>query len=395
MNPDDLRRERFPSDWTPARHTTPQNNVPCAQPRDRPSTPPRGVTLVELLVVIAIIAVLIALLLPAVQTVRESARRASCRNNIKQLALAVIHYEHRQKSFPAAFRYTSGYTGPTGPLDYSELTRFASTWVVDILPFIEQQTTKDQFNALAPLSDPTNQNARATNINTLRCPSDSKGSVPFDGSAGPLTQVLGDRWARGNYAANGSLGPCVSYPNPFDRTDDIAAGKASDAWWVKYPGVMGPGRSLRHQQITDGTTKTIVLAECRAGLTNADERGVWALPKGPSSLWWHGGLSGDDFGPNCAIPLADDTINCDVVRASLGDTAVEREMPCWPGSVYGRQQTARSAHAGGVFVAMADGSAHWISDSIQSKPSADDNLSVWDRLLVSRDGQAISTDALQ
>src|SRR5690606_35812635 len=93
-------------------------------------TSPRGFTLIELLVVIAIIAVLIALLLPAVQQAREAARRSQCRNNLKQLGIAMHNYHDVHRTFPYGFREIGG----TGA---AEITR-RDTWFQAILPFIDQ-----------------------------------------------------------------------------------------------------------------------------------------------------------------------------------------------------------------------------------------------------------------
>ena len=99
---------------------------------------PRGFTLVELLVVIAIIGVLVALLLPAVQTAREAARRSQCSNNLRQMGLALQNYHDTQMAFPINYRPK----GTTGQTDYATWS-----WMQGILPYIEQQisTTRCRF----------------------------------------------------------------------------------------------------------------------------------------------------------------------------------------------------------------------------------------------------------
>src|SRR6187551_454616 len=94
-----------------------------------------GFTLVELLVVIAIIGILVALLLPAIQAARESARRAQCTSNLKNVALALHTYHDSKKEFPAAVRYPKGTNYQ--PLDD---TRLFWNWAIDILPYIEETT---------------------------------------------------------------------------------------------------------------------------------------------------------------------------------------------------------------------------------------------------------------
>src|ERR1700688_2888746 len=99
----------------------------------------RGFTLIELLVVIAIIAVLVSLLLPAVQTAREAARRTQCKNNLKQIGLALLNYESAFSSLPmGSFVPWCGYGGDnaTSALDYTG--QFGPHWAIRILPFIDQ-----------------------------------------------------------------------------------------------------------------------------------------------------------------------------------------------------------------------------------------------------------------
>src|SRR5687768_4236128 len=131
----------------------------------RPSrAPSRGFTLIELLVVIAIIAVLIALLLPAVQQAREAARRTQCKNNLMQIGLALHNYEMAYEVLPP------GSVNPTGPIR-SEEKGYHMSWVVQILPYLDQQNTFQHFNFSKGVYDPDNAAARAVNLAILRCPS--------------------------------------------------------------------------------------------------------------------------------------------------------------------------------------------------------------------------------
>src|SRR3984893_10986424 len=126
----------------------------------------RGFTLVELLVVIAIIGVLVALLLPAIQAAREAARRTQCRNNLKQLAIALHNYHDARKILP-----------PSIEIAFNErpesTVKYISNWIIMVLPYMEQQNVYDQFNFTKYTSDPINRLARGADIPSLQCPSDS------------------------------------------------------------------------------------------------------------------------------------------------------------------------------------------------------------------------------
>jgi prepilin-type processing-associated H-X9-DG protein len=217
---------------------------------------------VELLVVIAIVGILIALLLPAVLSAREAARRVHCTNNIRQLALATIAYEEQHKILPPSGIVESKsavYTG--GSIEYPVFDQRSGkmlSWAVLLLPFIEQQNLYDRFDLSRSILEQPHE-PQETFVDTFQCPSDvAYGRYYLDDEF-----TLGKRFAKGNYAA---------YVTPFHSDLQLL-----------YPGALiAGGQPL--SRVIDGTTKTIVFSEVKTVAHLQDERGVWALPWNAASL---------------------------------------------------------------------------------------------------------------
>jgi prepilin-type N-terminal cleavage/methylation domain-containing protein len=142
---------------------------------NRPSS--RAFTLVELLVVIAIIGILVALLLPAIQATRESARRAQCTNQIRQLILAVHDYEMAHEHYP------SGTVNPTGPIQNLPNGQHIS-WIAHILSYIEERVLYDRLDFSLSAYNYKNDPVRQTTIAMLICPS-------FWGAEAPISNYAG------------------------------------------------------------------------------------------------------------------------------------------------------------------------------------------------------------
>jgi len=341
--------------------------------------PRRGFTLVELLVVISIIAILIALLLPAVQSARETARRIQCSNNLKQLGIGLHHYHDSNRFFPPGLQY---------PAEEKENIRknpnFGPNWVILLLPFLENQALYEQFNLSLPISHPDNRAVRGISLPVMLCPTEIYGTEKFDGRM----FGEGDHWARGNYAASAGSG----YLLENDRWD-ATWGAESPGWKNnQLRGVMGPNVSLAIKSIRDGASSTILAGEIRVGVSIHDRRGVWAMGTAGASCLFAYGFHADSNGPNACNDHADDIYGCcHLQQVSPGIDTLRREcMTCHCGSL-NAQATVRSLHQDGAFVVFADGSVHFISDFIDCSggPNA-----VWSRLISSSDGFHVDTTRL-
>ncbi|TWT92841.1 Type II secretion system protein G precursor [Botrimarina colliarenosi] len=364
-------------------------------------------TLVELLVVIAIIGILVALLLPAVQAARESARRTQCVNNLKNLAIGLHNYHDTNGEFPPLVKTES----PTVGVD----TRLAPNWAILTLPFLEEQNLFDRFDLDVPnarISDGAGPDEagdwseRGAELAVMLCPSDLgagnpfTGSVTRQGSGGIVSGSTDGNWARGNYGLNG----IQFWPDSWKDTDTEGRPYADD-WNV---GVSSINKGLRIGQITDGTSKTLMVAELRVGLVPEDRRGVWAMGMCGSSWHCRHATNGSTTINDC---VNDDDILMDGTVLSQNKPAFATECMSIGYNQRSGQSIVRSLHPGGVNAALADASVRFVSDFIESgvQPfqgsaaskiggiatdgsTSPELFATWQRLCVARDGYVMSLE---
>jgi prepilin-type N-terminal cleavage/methylation domain-containing protein len=225
----EVAAQRFPS----SQQYRNRSNSGSTNTRRHVSRPVGAFTLVELLAVIAIIGLLVALLLPAIQSSREAARRTSCANNTKQIGLAIASYQVAQKVFP------SSNTDDLFTWDAGGTLRNHS-WASLILPYAEETALKNTIDFSLSAMHSANQAAAATIVPMYRCPSYTGADFTTD------SHFPAGKCAIGNYVA-------------------LAASDVDHLYAVekKPEGVIFPLSKIRPADITDGLSKTIFIAESR------------------------------------------------------------------------------------------------------------------------------------
>ncbi|MCO6458677.1 MAG: DUF1559 domain-containing protein [Pirellulaceae bacterium] len=314
----------------------------------------RAFTLVELLVVIAIIGILVALLLPAVQAAREAARRMQCTNNLKQIALAAHNYHDTYHKFPLNYGTWGGntYDNPS------------TSWLVQILPFMEQQplydkidfryglTTDPRYGGVTGVGNtvmPTNGWVYTQPLPGYICPSDthngkmgSRANMPgsINGQAVEYGVTnykgcAGSNWAWGAFAANGGVLPWTVTPfgnsnNGLDRGNGI---------FFRGSTPVVSQTKIADVQAVDGTSNTFLAGE--------------AIPRycTHTHWWWFNGVTA-----TTAVPL-----NANAVCTNTGNKNADL-MSCW--GDWPNNYSFMSRHPGGANFAFADGRVTFVPEIV-------------------------------
>jgi len=301
----------------------------------------RGFTLIELLVVIAIIAILVALLLPAVQQAREAARRSSCKNNLKQIALALHNYHDTHSVMPSAVivrNYVDGTCNPT----LSGFDNAGPNWMVMILPYMEEMSRYDAFNfdihftpifrivdgAIVPYSGSSNANAVEQNrpLSKYQCPSDPRS---------------GSQTANSNYFAVMGGGPRPTQSASAQGTMPCTANAAGRVFFNN--GMFFINSSKRFRDMVDGTSNVFMVGE--SIYMNTREMRTTAF-----NTWASGPhISSTNWVMHSATAAMTDQINSAAFPTG-GSWDID-------GRLFG------SMHKGGCHMAMGDGSVHFVSEN--------------------------------
>ncbi len=308
----------------------------------------RGFTLIELLVVIAIIAILIALLLPAVQQAREAARRSQCKNNLKQIGLALHNYHDVHNLFPPSHIELNGWTGNTL-----------------MLPQLEQATLYNalKVNGPANFADADALALMRRPLSVFRCPS-SADANPTQNTKVPV------------YMAGGTTAYYIAVSNylPVSGTRDIRCWSSK----TEQNGVFFPNANTGFRDITDGSSNTFAYAEKTS--VGLHDGGVWAAVDSranPSSVSGttrpihYCGLWGYEA-------LRINTIH--TLNAYSGWALINGQVS--------RGVGPSSQHTGGAHVLMADGAVRFISENIDASRNSTP-MSTYQKLGSRNDGEAV------
>jgi prepilin-type N-terminal cleavage/methylation domain-containing protein/prepilin-type processing-associated H-X9-DG protein len=352
-------------------------------PRGRSSI--SGFTLIELLVVIAIIAVLIGLLLPAVQSAREAARRAQCVNNLKQIGIALHEYHDANGILPIAVQEYQGWDTRC-----SYFRRFHSMFTA-ILPYVEQAPVYNAvnfaFGSAGPPSPPNGvipgqiqATALQTRITMFICPSDPEMYSRNADQLGTNVPV-----SQGSYAA------------VFGYRDTIRWWKGCPYGFFPPDGVFGQNYGARLSAIIDGTSNTMFVGEASRFRNERDLwYNTWSLAAGtPSCIPGVRRLA--------AFATTAPALNADLrIPDPTPSYSFTGDLDSWiydPDPKINARNAGqfgfRSQHPGGAHFLFGDGSVRFLKDSIDmGSPSyADRNPGVYRKLSTKADGEVISADA--
>lgn len=325
----------------------------------------RAFTLIELLVVIAIIAILIALLLPAVQQAREAARRSSCKNNMKQIGLALANYHDVYTKFPIG-ETGAGITGRDGGGRWH-----GPNWRIAILPQLEQNNIFQRLNfgrtmdACRPgvnAAGHPNAVLMGFTVPVFKCPSSA---APLNGrnvSPSPTNNN------RDNMMLIDYVGMQGGTPQTGFQSTGSCSGQTGYGGIYCNNGILAPNECFAIRDITDGTSNTIIVAEQSGKIANlydirSNYYGGW---NGHTDSRKPPQFTGSPWGSGTSA-----------IRYRINLNS----RPTGANSTWDANTILNSYHPGGIHIALADGSSRFISENI--------NMLTLKRLASKQDGQVL------
>lgn len=329
----------------------------------------KGFTLVELLVALSIIGLLMALLLPAIQATRESARKAHCQNNLKQIGLGVAQYLNSMLYFPQGRlksgdpRYLLFLDAPcSGPIDRS--------FLVAILPFMEQKSLFEEFNHTVSVFGPEQFTARTRTVATYLCPSDT--------ASGITRETYLNRYlpGKGPLSEKATLGSIASYAACHSAYGAVATGgirscKPPEIDVINANGCITDLPNISISSVTDGLSQTMIVSEKSATLAEKLLSMSARDPEIRASLGqWYLGNIGDTM-----------------FDASSGPNTFRTNQPT---NIKAWVYAASSNHSSGVNTLMGDGSVRFIKNTIESINNVPGVRGVWQKLATRNGGEALN-----
>jgi prepilin-type N-terminal cleavage/methylation domain-containing protein/prepilin-type processing-associated H-X9-DG protein len=281
----------------------------------------RGFTLIELLVVIAIIAILIGLLVPAVQKVREAAARAECQNQLKQLGLALHgHHDSKRELPPGAISTNASASNPTG----------RTTWLVFILPFVEQTSVYTKYDFTLNYNNDANKPVGLLKVPVYYCPAGSQARSGNSSEAWNGTRHLSTHY----YGCMGPTGQAVVGGTTFTYKTNSAGTNSANS----THGILAVNSKVRLTDIIDGTSNTIMVGERSINEVTPTANGYRA--------WTRGQNGGVGASKNVTFPIN---------AKPAGD---------YNGSNNFNDMAFASNHTNGCNVLMGDGSARFLGETV-------------------------------
>ena len=319
-----------------------------------------GFTLVELLVVIAIIGTLVGLLLPAVQAARESARRSTCQNNLKQLGVALHNYHDAMRVFPRGNKCTTSALPPQSASP-GDPTATREPWTVAILPYAENVALYSKFDFNQAFSSHVTQSRQETTLpgtnpnpaaqntaNTLfNCPSDPE--LPASPLKNNYFGVMGGVTAGGQGAA---------WTSP-----------SSNPYEIYNNGILFLNSARGIKNITDGTSKTFLVGETIYQYNTPSEKFYG---------WGQGARTRSDIPGNCFLQ------NVAATKSQMNSKPAQDAAGTHPHVIW--QTTFSSSHPGGAQFLTADGGVSFVSENV--------NLTIYRQMGVVNDGAPVGGGVL-